>query len=445
MLQASLRVGGKALRQPLIHYSIAMIPPTLSPTSQAASERIAAVNPSIYAKTRNFLNGDVTYLSPYITHGFIDIPTIAAALYDQRPLTNPLTFNDKIIFEFAWREFFHHAWAIKGDRIFKGVHESVYAGKYAPTLPDDIAQGRTGVPAIDAAVRQLYATGYLHNHARMWLASYVVHLRKVHWRVGADWLYAHLLDGDCGSNYLSWQWVAGTFSSKPYLFNAENVATYAKTAEHAHWHSAGTVIDQSYEAIDAWARSSQQAQAEPGHHAGVLVPTVSSVPERGTTTLNLAEQLRGKHVRLVHPWDLIEVPDNVGSVGNVGNVGDVGDVGDDAIVDVAWLCPAFHVALPWSHTRWDWVLARMVHITPFMVVGDAAELAPLLAGAQTVQVQLTKNAAYLASIQALIPALPQLNTTLEPALLPPVDKLCNSFTKYYQTAQKLAGRLENCL
>jgi deoxyribodipyrimidine photo-lyase len=253
--------------------------------------------------------------------------------------------------------------------------------------------------------------------------------------VGADWLYAHLLDGDCGSNHLSWQWVAGTFSSKPYVFNAENVATYAKTAEYAHWHSSGTVIDQSYEALDVWARSSQQAQAERGHHAGVQVPSTGGVPEHCTTTASLAEQLHGKHVRLVHPWDLIEVPDNAGSHSHQNN----------AIVDVAWLCPAFHTALPWSQARWDWVLARLNHITPLMVVGDAAALAPLLAGAQTVQVQLTKNAAYLASIQALIPAVPQLNTTLEPALLPPVDKLCNSFTKYYQTAQKLAGRLENCL
>jgi deoxyribodipyrimidine photo-lyase len=398
----------------------------LSPTPQAAAARIAAINPSIYAKTRNFLDGEVTYLSPYITHGLVDIPSIAATLCAQRPLT----FNDKIIFEFAWREFFHHVWAIKGDGIFKGMHESVYAGQYAQTLPDDIAQARTGVPAIDAAVRLLYTSGYLHNHARMWLASYVVHIRKVHWRVGADWLYAHLLDGDCASNHLSWQWVAGTFSSKPYLFNAENVATYAKGEAYNHWHSSGTVIDQSYEALDAWARSAKQGQAEPGHHAGVVVPTVGGVPEACVTTVGLQQALAGKHVRLVHPWDLIDVP---------------ADPGNEAIVDVAWLCPAFHHAMPWSQARWDWVQARLAQITPLLCVGDAANLQPLLAQAQTVQVQLTKPAAYLANIQTLKAALPQLNTTLEPALLPPVDKLCNSFTKYYQTAQKLAGRLESCL
>ncbi len=399
------------------------------PTPHAAAQRVAAINPSVYAKTRNYLDGEVTRLSPYITHGMVDIPTVAKTLHDQRPLT----FNDKIIFEFAWCEFFHHVWAIKGDGIFKGIHESVYAGQYAQTLPDDIAQGRTGVPVIDTAVRELYATGYLHNHARMWLASYVVHIRKVHWRVGANWLYAHLLDGDCASNHLSWQLVAGTFSSKPYLFNAENVAMYAKGAEHTHWHSSGTVIDQSYEALDAWARSSKQGHAEPGHHVGIEVPATSGVPERCATTANLAQQLRGKHVRLVHPWDLIDVPDNQGGQS------------DDTIVDVAWLCPAFHIALPWSQVRWNWVLERMAAMTPFMVVGDASAVLPVLAQVQSAQVQLTKNAAYLAAIKQLASALPQLEMTLEPALLPPVDKLCNSFTKYYQTAQKLAGRLESCL
>jgi deoxyribodipyrimidine photolyase len=83
----------------------------------------------------------------------------------------------------------------------------------ARELPADIREATTGVPVVDMAVRTLYATGMLHNHARMWLASYVVHVRKVHWRCGADWLYGHLLDGDLASNHLGWQWVAGTGSS----------------------------------------------------------------------------------------------------------------------------------------------------------------------------------------------------------------------------------------
>jgi deoxyribodipyrimidine photo-lyase len=72
-------------------------------------------------------------------------------------------------------------------------------------------------------VRELYDTGYLHNQARMKLAAYVVHWRRVRWQAGAAWMLSRLLDGDLASNNLSWQWVASTFAAKPYLFNQENL------------------------------------------------------------------------------------------------------------------------------------------------------------------------------------------------------------------------------
>ena len=127
----------------------------------------------------------------------------------------PLPVQHRLVYEFGWREYFHHVWSHRGEGIFSSLHEGVLPdAAYAPELPQDIRTGATGVPAIDMAVRTLYASGYLHNHARMWLASYVVHLRKVHWRAGADWLYGHLLDGDLASNHLSWQWVAATGSGR---------------------------------------------------------------------------------------------------------------------------------------------------------------------------------------------------------------------------------------
>lgn len=79
---------------------------------------------------------------------------------------------------------------------------------------------------MDAFARELHETGYIHNHARMWLAAYVVHWRKIRWQAGARWFLTHLLDGDPASNNLSWQWVASTFSHKPYFFNRENLETY---------------------------------------------------------------------------------------------------------------------------------------------------------------------------------------------------------------------------
>jgi deoxyribodipyrimidine photo-lyase len=86
--------------------------------------------------------------------------------------------------------------------------------------------GQTGLACMDAFTNDLAANGYLHNHARMWLAAYVVHWRRVRWQVGARWFLQHLLDGDPASNNLSWQWVASTFSSKPYFFNRENLERY---------------------------------------------------------------------------------------------------------------------------------------------------------------------------------------------------------------------------
>jgi deoxyribodipyrimidine photo-lyase len=61
----------------------------------------------------------------------------------------------------------------------------------------------------------------------MWLASYVVHSRRVRWQVGARWFLQHLLDGDPASNNLSWQWVASSFSHKPYIFNRANLERFS--------------------------------------------------------------------------------------------------------------------------------------------------------------------------------------------------------------------------
>ena len=205
---------------------------TFAPTMTAAHAALAAVRPGEYARTRNSLDGAATKLSPYITHGFLTLPEVLAAVTAREPLEVQHLF----VFELGWREYFQHVWQHRGDAIFQSLHPGVLPdAAYAVDLPADLLNACTGVPAIDAAVRTLYATGYLHNHARMWLASYAVHIRKLHWRAGADWLYGHLLDGDLASNHLSWQWVAGTGSSKPYLCNAANVARFAcRMAQPGH-------------------------------------------------------------------------------------------------------------------------------------------------------------------------------------------------------------------
>ena len=327
----------------------------MTPTTQAALQTLRAVRPSEYARTRNHLSGAVTHLSPYLTHGFLHMPDVLSALSLRR--------EHKLVFELGWREFFHHAWRHDGDAIFASLHEGPLPDEaYTRELPADIREGRTGVPAIDQSVRALYSTGYVHNHARMWLASYIVHLRKVHWRVGADWLYAHLCDGDLASNHLSWQWVAGTGSHKPYLFNAENVQRYAD----ASWHSAGTAIDASYDALDRLARSPRAVLAEAGAHAAVTEPSLFTMPpaDLGFVAPGAADA-RGQDVWLVHPWSLADAPPGT--------------------LPVAALDAAFHRAWPWSERRWRFTGTRMASMTPLRWVGERDALYAVLASAKTVR------------------------------------------------------------
>ncbi len=81
---------------------------------------------------------------------------------------------------------------------------------YSSAMPPDILQGETELACLNEFIKTLHSTGYLHNHARMYLASYVVHFRRVKWQAGASWFLEHLLDGDEASNNLSWQWIAST-------------------------------------------------------------------------------------------------------------------------------------------------------------------------------------------------------------------------------------------
>ena len=116
--------------------------------------------------------------------------------------------------------------ATGGRKAAEAVLAKVDPRAYAAELPADIAAGETGVACVDQFIATLVETGYLHNHARMYLASYTVHWRRVSWQAGARFFLEHLVDADPASNNLSWQWIASTFSNKPYIFNLENVAKY---------------------------------------------------------------------------------------------------------------------------------------------------------------------------------------------------------------------------
>lgn len=203
-------------------------PATPAPTvggRAAALERLRSFDPRTYAATRNdVIRRGVSALSPYIRHGVLSLPELRDYLITTYGAGPGVA---KFVNELAWRAFWQLLYAALGERIEQDLEPPKYPMRRRPDLPADVETGTTGLPCIDTALAELFATGYLHNHARMWVAAYLQHWRGVDWRAGAALFYRHLLDGDPASNNLSWQWVGGLFSRKPYFFNRQNVDRFS--------------------------------------------------------------------------------------------------------------------------------------------------------------------------------------------------------------------------
>jgi len=231
---------------------LAAEPPALRGGRAAAVARLAAVDPPAYARSRNHVDGAVSRLSPWIRHGVLSLAEVrdAALARVARPED-----AEKFVSELGWRDYWRRVQAALGDGIFTDIESPARTARRPQPLaamPADVLEARTGMACIDAFVRALHDTGWLHNHERMWLASWLLHVRGVHWRAGAGWFLTHLLDGDPASNHLSWQWVAGTFSAKPYLFNRENLETYTSGRHCRDCPLLGRCdVEGSYEALDA--------------------------------------------------------------------------------------------------------------------------------------------------------------------------------------------------
>jgi len=177
-----------------------------------------------YADSRDLLALDGTArLSPYLRFGMLSPRRTAQAALDAGSTPNPAG-AETWLSELIWREFYfsilHH---------FPRVRRGSFRPEYdAIQWIDDPAafqawcDGRTGYPVVDAGMRQLLATGWMHNRARMLCASFLVKDLLIDWRRGERWFMQHLLDGDPAPNNGGWQWAAGTGTdAAPYfrIFN----------------------------------------------------------------------------------------------------------------------------------------------------------------------------------------------------------------------------------
>jgi deoxyribodipyrimidine photo-lyase len=202
-------------------------------------ERIEAIDPIKYAQTRNYLNGRITYLSPYLSRGVISLPQILNSIFKKG---YPTKAAEKLIQELAWREYYQRVWQVKGNQIWNDLKQPQLDVAHHSMI-SSITNADTGIQLIDKEIKHLYETGYLHNHIRMYLSSIICNIGKAHWLNPSKWMYYHLLDGDIASNNCSWQWVAGAFSSKKYYCNQENINKYSFSNQ------TDTFLDTSYEAL----------------------------------------------------------------------------------------------------------------------------------------------------------------------------------------------------
>lgn len=177
-----------------------------------------------YKEGRNFpAKQCVSQLSPYLHFGHMSPNQIWYALDAFEPNQNIDCFRS----ELGWREFSY-------SQLF-----------HFPTLPKDNWQakfnafpwikskkllrawhrGKTGYPIVDAGMRELWQTGYMHNRVRMIVGSFLVKNCLIHWREGEAWFWDCLVDADLASNSASWQWVAGCGADAAPYFRIFNPVT----------------------------------------------------------------------------------------------------------------------------------------------------------------------------------------------------------------------------
>lgn len=210
-----------------------------------------------YAKTKDYPALDTSYLSAHLKFGTLSVKEVYLAIVKKLGVSHPL------IRQLYWRDFFTH---IAYDSPF--VFGAAYHEKYNDLSWDNDkklfkawCQGKTGFPIVDAGMRQLNTTGFMHNRVRMIVASFLVKDLRIDWRWGERYFATKLVDYDPVVNNGNWQWCASTGAdAQPYfrIFNPwlqqkkfDAQCTYIKTwVEELHT-SEPKIIHRWYKEFDA--------------------------------------------------------------------------------------------------------------------------------------------------------------------------------------------------
>jgi deoxyribodipyrimidine photo-lyase len=218
-----------------------------SPGSEGAARRLSdflAGPVSQYSEGRNHPSQEATSrLSPHLHFGELSPRTLwhAARGYAASHERDSDEIA-KFLSELGWREFSHHLLHFFPHMANEPFKEPFRA---FPWLGNERAldawqHGQTGYPIVDAGMRELWQTGYMHNRVRMVVASFLTKHLLVHWRAGARWFNDTLVDADLANNSCGWQWVAGSGADASPYFRIFNPVTqgekFDKEGEYVrHW------------------------------------------------------------------------------------------------------------------------------------------------------------------------------------------------------------------
>lgn len=153
-------------------------------------------------------------LSPYLRHGLVSVRACMRAALEHGQ-------GEKWISELGWREFYagilYHFPEVVAQE-FEPKYRGTIAWNHDKKLQDAFMRGETGFPVVDAAVRELLTTGYMHNRARMIVASFATKDLLLDWRIGEEFFAQYLMDYELASNNGGWQWAASTGTdAQPYF------------------------------------------------------------------------------------------------------------------------------------------------------------------------------------------------------------------------------------
>jgi deoxyribodipyrimidine photo-lyase len=210
------------------------IPSTWTPGEQGAKQRLQKFidnGLSDYRNGRDYpAKCHISMLSPHLHFGEIS-PTEAVQTVKQAGILNADESQaEHFIRELAWREFSYYT-LYHFPHLCQQNMRSQF--DHFPWVKDEKnlicwQQGETGFPLIDAGMRELRQTGYMHNRVRMVVASFLVKNLMIHWMEGARWFWNCLVDADLANNNFNWQWVAGSGADTSPYFRIFNPITQSK-------------------------------------------------------------------------------------------------------------------------------------------------------------------------------------------------------------------------